>query len=421
MSSEFERNLEKYAEVIVKVGLNLQPGQRLLIGVPVFGMCGTPLELAPLVRLVTAKAYQAGARLVDVMWNDDQLQLIRHQHAPRDSFDEFPTWRADAACEIGEAGDAVLIFCAENPDLLAGQDPTLISTVHQTSFKETKAFAELRARNAMNWVVVTAPVEGWPDKVFPDLPADHRQARMWDTLFGICRVKEADPVSAWTDHVHDLVARRDYLNHKHYAALRLTGPGTGLMVGLPEGHVWAAARMTSQNGMEFTGNIPTEEVFTIPHKDRTEGIVTSSKPLSYGGSLIDEFTLTFSDGRVVEATAKKGEDTLRRLLETDEGVGRLGEVALVPHSSPISQSGLLFYNILLDENAASHIALGRGLRFNIEGGEAMSEDEFAAAGGNDSLVHLDFMVGSGKMNVDGLTEEGTVEPVMRRGEWAFDV
>jgi aminopeptidase len=384
-------------------------------------MYGVPLELAPLVRLIVIKAYQVGARLVDVMWNDDQLRLIRFQHAPRDSFKEFPTWRADAASEVSEAGDAVLIILAEDPGLLAEQDPTLITSVHHTSFKHTKPFSDLRSKNAMNWVVVTAPVDGWPDKVFPDLTPDTRKAQFWDTLFEICRVKQSDPVSAWMEHVNELAGRRDYLNHKRYVGLGLTAPGTDLKVGLPREHVWRAARMTSQNGIDFTGNIPTEEVFTIPHKDKTEGVVTSSKPLSFGGTLIEEFSLTFAEGRVVKATAGKGEESLHALLETDEGSRRLGEVALVPHSSPISQSGLLFYNILIDENAASHIALGRGLRLNVEGGETMSDDQFAALGGNRSLIHIDFMVGSGDMDVDGLTEDGSAEPIMRSGEWAFQL
>jgi aminopeptidase len=422
MSSEFEQNMDKYAEVIVRVGLNLQPGQRLLItGVPQVGVHGAPLELAPLVRLIVTKAYQLGTRLVDVMWNDDQLRLIRFQHAPRDSFEEYPTWRADGLFEVAEAGDAVLHIYAEDPDLLITQDPTLIATVQQTGFKHTKPLADLRSKNALNWLVITAPVDGWPDKVFPHLPLEDRKARFWDTIFEICRVKHPDPLSAWDDHVNELASRRDYLNHKRYAALKLTGPGTDLVVGLPKGHIWRAARMTSQNGIDFTANIPTEEVFTIPHKDETEGVVTATKPLSFGGSLIEDFSLTFSAGQVVRATARKGEESLRKLLEMDEGASQLGEVALVPHSSPISQSGLLFYSVLIDENAASHIALGQGLRFCIEGGEAMVDDDFAAAGGNRSLIHIDFMIGSGEMDVDGLTEDGTTEPIMRGGEWAFEV
>jgi len=420
MSLEFEQNLDKYAEVVVRVGLNLQPGQRLLIGAPIFGIYGTPLELAPLVRLIVAKAYQVGARLVDVMWNDDQLRLIRFQHAPRDSFEEFPTWRADAAFETAKAGDALLNIYAEDPDLLAGQDPEQVATVQHTNFKHIGPTMDLLVKNAVNWAMITAPVDSWPEKVFPSLPPEDRKAQFWDTIFEICRVKQADPVSAWQDHVDELVARSDYLNHKRYTALKLAAPGTDLTIGLPGGHVWRSARMTSQSGIDFTANMPTEEVFTVPHKDKTEGVLAATKPLSYGGSLIEDFSLTFSEGRVVKAVARKGEESLHKLLETDEGASRLGEVALVPHSSPISRSGLLFYNILIDENASNHIALGRAYKFSLENGEAMSDDEFAAVGGNHSLIHIDCMIGSGEMDVDGLTEGGTAEPIMRGGEWAFE-
>lgn len=421
MPSEFEQNLDKYAEVVIRVGLNLQPRQRLLImGYPQAGIYGSPLELAPLVRLIVAKAYQVGARLVDVMWDDDQLRLIRFQHAPRDSFDEFPVWRAEVPFEVANAGDAVLVIYADNPDLLIKQDSPLINTAHQTDFKYNKPFTDLRRNNATNCALITAPVDGWPDKVFSDIPSEDRKIQLWETIFEICRVKQADPVSAWNVHINELTTRRDYLNHKRYAGLRLTAPGTDLMMGLPRGHTWAAARLTAQNGIDYTANIPTEEVFTTPHKDKNEGVITSTKPLNFSGRLIEDISLTFSEGRVVKAIAKKGEETLHKLLEIDEGASRLGEVALVPHSSPISQTGLLFYNILIDENAASHLALGQASRFNIEGGELMSNDEFSTGGGNQSLIHIDFMIGSGEMDVDGITEDGTNEPVMRGGEWAFE-
>jgi len=414
MDSEFERNLEKYAEVIIKVGLNLQSGQRLLI-------TQAPLELAPLVRLIAKKAYQAGTRLVDVIWNDDQLQLLRFQHAPRDSFDEFPTWWSSAAFEGAKAGDAVLKFIAEDPDLLLEQDLELVATASQIQAKHLKPAADLQYRNAMNWTVVTAPVDGWTEKVFPDLSPNSRKAKFWDTIFDICRVKHKDPVSAWREHINQLVARCDYLNHKRYATLKLTAPGTDLTVVLPKEHVWQNARATTQNGIDFTANIPTEEIFTLPHKDKTEGIVTATKPLSHGGVLIEDFSLTFAKGRVIKASAAKGEEVLRKLIETDEGASQLGEVALVPHISRISKSGLIFYNILIDENAANHIALGEAFRDSMDGGETKSNDEFSAAGGNQSLIHVDFMIGSGEMDVDGLTEGGVAEPVMRNGEWAFEV
>jgi aminopeptidase len=420
MAPQFEEYLEKYAEVTVKVGLNLQPGQKLLIGVPTRGSLGTAIDLAPLVRLIAKAAYQCDARLVEVLWDDDQLRLIRYQYAKRDTFEEFPTWRADAVIDAAQEGDAVLIIFSEDPELFLQEDPMLTNTVRQTALKHIKPFSELQSKNHMNWTVITAPREGWLKKVLPSLSAEDRQEKFWELLFKICRIDQPDPIEAWMEHIQNLTTRQETLNLKQYDALKLTGPGTDLTIGLPKGHIWGSARMTSHNGIPFTANIPTEEVFTIPHKSRTEGVVSSSKPLSYGPMYIDEFSLTFSEGKVIGASSRVGEDSLHKILETDEGASMLGEIALVPNSSPISQLNLLFYNTLIDENAASHIALGRAFRFAIEGGEVMSDDEFASAGGNQSLIHVDFMIGSEEMDVDGITGDGAMEPVMRAGEWAFE-
>ena len=421
MPRDFQQNLDTYAEVILKVGVNLQAGQRLLIGWPAAGLYGTPIELAPLVRVIARKAYEMGARLVEVLWNDDQNQLIRFQHAARDTFDEFPRWRAQAAIEAAEAGDALLRLSAQDPDLLAGQDPDLISLVNATNAEHIAPFYQMLTRNAMNWSIATAPVSGWTEKIFPDVPPDAAQARFWDALFEICRITAADPVAAWQEHVRQLVTRSDVLNRKQYAALRLSAPGTDLTIGLPKRHIWSGAHMRTKAGIGFTANIPTEEVFTMPHAGKTEGTATMSKPLSYGGVLIEGIRMTFSEGRLTKLTADKGEQYFRKVLDIDEGARRLGEVALVPHSSPISQTGRLFYNTLIDENAASHIAVGRGFRFAVANGAAMSDEEFAAIGGSHSKIHIDCMIGSGEMDVDGLTADGTAEPVMRAGEWAFEV
>lgn len=421
MSSEFEQNLYKYAEVIVKVGLNLQPGQRLVIGAPVLWLTGTPIESAPLVRLIVAQAYQAGARLVDVMWDDDQLKPIRLQHASRESIEEFSTWRVDAGIEAAKAGEALLWIYAEDPDLLREQEPERVAAFQNTNMQHTAPLWDLVSKNTTNWVVISAPIDGWAAKIFPDLPAESHKAQFWDIILGICRVKHDDPVAAWQDHIKQLAAKSEHLTNRHYTALKLTSDGTDLMVGLPSGHIWRSGGMTAQNGVDFVANLPTEEVFTMPHKEKTEGVVTATKPLIYGSSLVEDFSLTFSAGHVVKATAKKGEASLRKLLETDEGASALGEVALVPHSSPISQTGLLFHNILIDENASCHLALGQAYRATMENGEAMSDDEFATAGGNKSMIHTDFMIGSGEMDVDGIREDGTAEPIMRGGEWAFEV
>ncbi len=421
MSSEFEQKLEKYAEVLLKVGLNLQPGQRLLIGGPTLDADGVPLESAPLVRLLAKKAYQMGARLVDVVWGDKQLRLIRFQNAPKDSIEEYPKWRIDARYDISKAGDANLQFTSPNPDLLSEVEPELISQFQTSYYKQMKLVYDLLTSNAFNWLVASVPNDDWADKIFPDIPQNRRKNKLWDTIFEICRINQEDPIAAWEKHNDNLVKRCNYLNQKQYTALKLTAPGTDLMIGLPKDHYWEGGRGIAQNGITFTANIPTEEVFTMPHKDKVEGVVSTTKPVYYGGCTIENCRLKFSKGRIVEVQAEKGEEFILKTLETDEGARQLGEIALVPHSSPISQSGLLFYSMLIDENASNHIALGQAYRDSLKNGKALTDEEFMAAGGNNSLIHLDFMIGSGEMNVDGILEDETTEPIMRNGEWAFDL
>ena len=384
MPPKFEQMLQRYADVAVGVGLNLRAGQRLFIN--------APIEAAALVRQIAISAYKAGARYVDVVWRDQQMVLLCFQHAPRDSFGESPDWPTTAYLEYINRGDALLMIFGEDPDLLNGQDPKLVATATQAWMEKFRPVMRHGARNSTNGLAIAAPVEGWATKVFPHLPASRRQARLWDAIFQVCRLNHADPVSAWRDHIAALQARCEYLNRKHYTGLKYTAPGTDLAVGLPEGHIWTGGRLTSQNGIVFVGNMPTEEVFTLPHKDRVEGVVRASKPLSYGGMMIEDFSFRFSQGRVVDVTASKGKELLQNVIANVDGASRLGEVALVPNSSPISQSGILFYNALIDENAASHIALGTAYRHTLRGGETMSSEEFAAAGGNESIEHVDFMV-----------------------------
>lgn len=419
-SIEFERKLDQYADLLIRSGLNLQPGQRLLLG-PGTMVRGAPLESAPLVRALVRKAYQAGARFVDVVWDDEALTLTRFQHAPRDSFNEFPDWRAQLVLDYSRLGEARLIISAENPDLLADQDPLLVGQVLKLTSEKMKPAAELAARPSCNWLGVSAPTEAWAARVLPNVPAGERIQRMWEIIFEMCHVTGDDAVASWRDHARSLRKRSTYLNHKQYDALHYTAPGTDLTVGLPKGHIWSSAGMKAENGIEFTANIPTEEVFTLPDRNRVDGTVISTRPLNYHGALMDGFKLTFEQGRITSATAARGQEHLDNLLNRDEGARRLGEAALIPNSSPISASGLCFYNTLYDENASNHLALGEAYRFSLEGGQGMTREEFLAAGGNLSLIHVDFMVGSGQMDIDGITVDGTAEPIFRQGEWAFEV
>jgi aminopeptidase len=415
-----DQMLATYGDLAVQVGLNLQPGQRLIvIGPLAYG--GVSLDAAPLVRSIVASAYRAGAPLVEVLWGDEALTLARFGYSQRESVVQTSAWLPSALEQHAESGGAVLSVYANDPDLLASQ-PADVVGLHQRAFsRSVRPFREHISRNHTNWSVVAAASPAWAARVFPELPPEQRMHALWDAIVRLCRLDAADPIAAWRAHIAALAARRDYLNRKRYTALAYRGPGTDLTVGLPQGHTWVSARSASRAGTEFTANIPTEEVFTMPHKDQVNGHVAASKPLSHAGTLIEDFHLTFADGRVVDIRARRGEQVLRQLVETDEGSARLGELALVPHNSPIAQSGRLFYNTLFDENAASHLALGSAYKFTLEGGEGMTNEEFARGGGNQSASHVDFMIGSSALDIDGVRPDGNAEPLMRAGEWAFDL
>lgn len=413
-TQDFEQKLTKYADLIVKVGLNLQPGQRLYILAYV-------IESAPLVRQVVKSAYQNGSRLVTVLWLDEQLEKIRYQSAPPDSFEEFETWMTDGLLQSIERGDAFLQIGGRNPELLKDQDPELIAIANRTIAKHMKPIRAHQGKNSMQWTVVVPPTPGWAAKVFPLDTPKNAEGQLWDAVFKVCRLDEPDPAIFWKHQVINLEKRAKYLTEKKYTELIFKGPGTNLSIGLPEGHIWEGGSSKTPSDITFVANLPTEEVYTLPHKNKIEGTVTATKPLSYQGNLIENFSLTFSEGKVVEFSAEKGQETLRNLLETDQNSKSLGEVALVPHQSPISQLGFIFFNTLYDENASNHLALGSAYRDTIKGGLAMSDEEFAQAGGNNSLIHVDFMFGSGEMDLDGLKADGASEPVMRGGEWAFDL
>ena len=414
---DFERQLQIYAELAVRVALNVQPGQRLMIIGPLANG-GASLEAAPLARQIAAAAYRAGSPLVETIYGDEVQQSVRFRNAPRDSFGSFSAWLPKALSEHVAAGHAVLSISANDPDLLRGEPADLVSTVLQATARDMRPFREQVSRNETNWAIVAAASSAWAEKIFPGVPTAEAVSRLWDAIARMCRLDAPDPLAAWEAHLGNLAARSEYLNNKRFSALKYTGPGTNLMLGLPDGHIWMSGRSASRNGIPFTANLPTEEVFTIAHKDRVDGTVRASKPLSYGSTLIEDFSVTFEHGRIVNMTAGKNPDTLQRLIDTDEGARHLGEVALVPHSSPISQSGLLYYNTLFDENAASHIALGNAYKFTLKGGNEMTDADFERAGGNRSGVHVDFMIGSGDLDVDGVLANGTTEPLMRNGEWA---
>ena len=404
-----EVRLDRLAEVAVRVGLGLRPGQELVLT--------APLDAAPLVRRITEHAYRAGASLVTPIYSDDEAVLARFRHAPDDSFDRAPGWLFDGMAAAYRRGAARLAVVGDDPALLASQDPDKVARANRARSQAYVPALELIAGFAINWTIVSYATPAWARAVFPGEPEDVAVARLWDAIFSASRIDGPDPVAQWQAHNRALATRTAILNERRYAALRFRGPGTDLTVGLADDHEWQGGATAAKNGVICNANIPTEEVFTTPHRDRVEGVVRSTKPLSYQGTLIEDIAVRFENGAIVEATASSGAEILAKVIATDEGARRLGEVALVPYSSPISKSGLLFFNTLFDENAASHIALGQAYSKCIRGGGAMSEADLVARGTNRSLIHIDWMIGSAEIDVDGLADDGRAEPLMRGGEW----
>jgi aminopeptidase len=402
--------LDRLAEVAIKIGLNLKPGQDLLLTAPTAAL--------PLVRKIAEHAYKAGAGLVTPIMSDEAVTLARYRFAPDDSFDRAAGWLYEGMSKAFAANTARLAIVGDNPMLLSGEDPAKVSRASKANSIAYQPALEKIVNFEVNWNIVAYPSLAWAKQVFPDDEEDVAVAKLADAIFAASRVDNDDAVAAWQKHNAILRSRTEWLNGQRFHALHYLGPDTDLTIGLADGHEWEGGASTAKNGITCNANIPTEEVFTTPHCRRVSGHVVSSKPLSYQGSLIDNIAVRFEEGRIVEAKASRGEQVLNKVLDTDEGARRLGEVALVPHSSPISKSGLLFFNTLFDENAACHIALGQCYSKCFVGGDKLTPAQIAAQGGNQSLIHIDWMIGSDKIEIDGVHADGRRVPVFRKGEWA---
>jgi aminopeptidase len=404
------QKLDRLAETAVKIGLSLQPGQDLFLTAPVAAL--------PLARRIVVEAYKAGAGLVTPILADEEIALARFRFAPDLSFDRAPGWLYDGVAKAFAANTARLAIVGEDPMLLANEDPAKVARASKANSIAYQPALEKIAGFDINWNIVAYPTESWAKRVFPGETDDVAVGRLAEAIFSASRVDNGDPVAAWTAHNAALSRRTEWLNARKFHALHYSGPGTDLTIGLADGHEWEGGAATAKNGITCNPNIPTEEVFTTPHARRVDGHVVSTKPLSYQGALIDGIAVRFEAGRIVEAKAARGEDVLKKVLDSDDGARRLGEVALVPHSSPISKSGLLFFNTLFDENAACHIALGQCYAKCFVDGDKLTPDEIAARGGNKSMIHIDWMIGSDLIDIDGVDANGGRTHVFRHGEWA---
>jgi aminopeptidase len=403
-------NLDQLASVAINVGLGLKPGQELLMTASV--------DTLPLARRITEQAYRAGASLVTTLLVDDESALLRYRHASDASFDRAANWLYNGMAEAFKSGAARLAIAGGNPNLLSNEDPDKVGRANRAVSQAYRPALELITRHEINWTIVAGATPAWAAVMFPNDPPDEALTKLWAAIFYTTRINSADPVSAWKTHDANLHKRSAMLNEKRYSALQYRGPGIDFRLGLADDHEWLGGGTTAGNGNYCIPNMPTEEVFTTPHKDRADGIVTASKPLSHLGTMIEGIQVRFERGRIVEAHATRGQEVLEKLIDTDDGARRLGEVALVPHSSPIAQSGLVFFNTLFDENAASHIALGQSYSSCLIDGDKLSPEELAAKGANSSLIHVDWMIGSAELDIDGITATGKAEPLMRKGEWA---
>jgi len=406
----FEHNLEKYAALTAKTGINVQSGDTIVIQIAV-----TQSQLA---RDITAACYDLGAAEVIIKWQDDLVDRLNMQHKDEDRLLNVPDFQTQEYDYWLEHGAKRISVMSSNPDNLKGLDSDRVAAVQKANGQAMLKVRQATQANKNSWIVIAAASPAWAHKVFPDDDLQTATDKLWTEIFKTTRIDQADPIKAWEAHGHKLQAKAAELNAAQFKALHYTAPGTDITIGLPENHIWIGGPNESSDGRPFVANMPTEEVFSAADSNNINGYISSTKPLSYAGNTLNNMKFTFENGRVIKATAEEGNDVLQKLLQTDAGVKSLGEVALVPDPSPISQSKITFFNTLFDENASNHLALGSAYAFSIEGGTKMTEEQLKAAGLNRSQAHVDFMVGSSQMNIDGIKHDGSVVPVFRNGDWA---
>lgn len=405
-----QENLIKYAELLVKTGINIKKGQILVVR--------SPIECASFVRTVAEVAYQAGASDVQVLWGDEKLSKITYLNAPDELFDTVPSWQVEFYLSYARQDAAFLSIAASDPELMKAVDPDRIMRSQRVRSKALSEYQDRLMNNKNVWCVASIPTVAWAKKVFPNVSDDEAIDQLWQAIFNATRVNEDNPVKAWEVHKNNLSSQMKRLNALELKSLHYTNSlGTDLTIDLPQGHLWLGGADYTPEGHEFIANMPTEEVFTAPYKTGVNGVVKNALPLNLNGNIVDGFELHFKEGKVVDFKAEEGYDALKGLLETDEGSRYLGEVALVPYDSPISNTGILFYNTLFDENASCHLALGKAYPVCVEGGDEMTKEALAANGINDSVSHVDFMVGTSDLKIVGQTASGQEIIIFENGNF----
>lgn len=403
--------ITKYVDLALNIGINLQKEQILVIM--------SPVETAPFTRLLVEKAYELGASEVIIHWSDDFCKKMTFTYGKKEIFEEMPDWQVDSLMYYANKGAAFLSIAANDPELLAGIDSEKIGAYQKTRGQALKPYYDKIMVNELQWNIISVPTLAWAKKVFPNINDDEAMDMLWHAILKSTKADSENPIETWKNHLSILKEKMDYLNNKQFEKVVITNSlGTNLTVKLPKNHIWASGKDVTQSGIEFVANIPTEEIFSMPHKYGVDGIVYASKPLNYGGTLIEDFSITFKDGKIIDFSAKSGYEALKNLVSIDEGAKYLGEIALVPFDSPISNLGILFYNTLFDENASCHLAIGQAYSSCIQNGDKLSSEEMEEVGMNDSLTHVDFMFGTSDLSIVGYEENGNCENIFINGNWA---
>ena len=403
--------ITKYVDLALNIGINLQKEQILVIM--------SPVETAPFTRLLVEKAYELGASEVIVHWSDDFCKKMTFTYGKKEIFEKMPAWQVESLMYYANKGAAFLSIAANDPELLAGIDSEKIGAYQKTRGQALKPYYDKIMVNELQWNIISVPTLAWAKKVFPNVNDDEAIDMLWNAILKSTKADSENPIETWKNHLSILKEKMDYLNNKQFEKVVITNSlGTNLTVKLPKNHIWASGKDVTQSGIEFVANIPTEEVFSMPHKYGVDGIVYASKPLNYGGTLIEDFSITFKEGKIIDFSAKSGYEALENLVSIDEGAKYLGEIALVPFDSPISNLGILFYNTLFDENASCHLAIGQAYSSCIQNGDKLSSEEMEKVGMNDSLTHVDFMFGTSDLSIVGYEENGNCENIFINGNWA---